>query len=121
MVGQCFWATPGGGVEPGESFETAACREAFEEMGLQIKEPGPQIAQRSASFALFDGTMVAADERYFLIRVAGLTLSAENWTALEREVMGRHHWWSQPELRSATDQVWPETLEDILIAAGVWR
>jgi 8-oxo-dGTP pyrophosphatase MutT (NUDIX family) len=120
MQGATFWATPGGGVEPGESFEAAARREAFEEMGLTLADPGPQVAQRSAQFALFDGTMVAADERYFLLRVADLQLSSTNWTELEREVMAEHRWWTQRELQAATEQVWPETLEAILITAQVW-
>jgi hypothetical protein len=30
--GEKFWATPGGGLEPGETFEMAAAREAAEEL-----------------------------------------------------------------------------------------
>ena len=32
--GRSFWATPGGGLEDGERFEQAACREASEELGV---------------------------------------------------------------------------------------
>ena len=38
LSGTVFWATPGGGCEPGESFEDAARREAVEEAGLTIGE-----------------------------------------------------------------------------------
>ena len=58
LAGQAYWATPGGGVDPGESFEEAACREMVEETGLRIDDPGPQVARREASFQLPTGEMV---------------------------------------------------------------
>lgn len=36
-----FWITPGGGVEPGESFEEAARRELQEETGFAPESIGP--------------------------------------------------------------------------------
>jgi hypothetical protein len=64
---------------------------------------------------------VFADERYFLIELSQLAVSAENWTTLEREVMSDHRWWSQAEVRTATDQIWPENLAQMLIEVGVWE
>src|SRR6185437_10242188 len=64
--------------------------------------------------------IVTADERFFAIRLGALRVSSEHWTELEREVMTDHRWWSQGELRSATEQVWPEDLADLLIKAGIW-
>ena len=118
LAGQSFWATPGGGVDPGESFEEAARREMLEETGLSIDDPGPQVARREASFQLTTGELVVSDERFFLIRLPNLEVSSENWTALEREVMSAHRWWSRADLSSTADQVWPENLVEMLIAAG---
>ena len=121
LAGQSHWATPGGGVNPGESFEEAACREMFEEMGLRIDEPGAQVAKRKASFQLPTGEKVTADERFFLIRMHDLEVSAENWTELEHDVMSAHRWWSQANLKSTADQIWPEDLVEMLINAGAWK
>jgi 8-oxo-dGTP pyrophosphatase MutT (NUDIX family) len=121
LAGQLFWATPGGALEPGETFEQAARREMFEETGLQIDDVGPQIAQRTASFQLPTGETVTADERFFLVRLDALQVSTEHWTALERELMTDHRWWSQVELASATEQIWPEDLTQMLVAAGIWN
>jgi 8-oxo-dGTP diphosphatase len=121
LAGQSFWATPGGGVDPGESFEVAACREMLEETGLRINDPGPQVARRTASFRLLTGEMVTADERFFLIRIHELEVSAENWTELEHDVMTAHRWWSHADLKSCNDQIWPENLAEMLIDAGAWK
>src|SRR5580692_5077185 len=64
LAPKVFWATPGGALDPGETFEQAARREMFEETGLQVADVGPQLAQRTASFRLTTGETVIADERY---------------------------------------------------------
>jgi 8-oxo-dGTP diphosphatase len=117
---KCFWATPGGGLDPGESYEDAARREMLEETGVSIHDPGRQVAQRTATFQTPDGDIVTADERFFLIRVDQLEVSVERWTDLERQVMADHRWWSRTDLRATREQVWPENLEEMLIASGVW-
>ncbi|MBV9249154.1 MAG: NUDIX domain-containing protein [Acetobacteraceae bacterium] len=121
LAGQAFWATPGGGLEPGESYEQAACREMLEETGLSIQDPGPQIARRVVTFQLPSGQIVTSDERYFVIRTRELEVLVELWTDLEREVVADHRWWSYADVASTTDQVWPENLADILVRAGEWE
>ena len=121
LAGQQFWATPGGALDPGESYAQAACRELLEETGLLVDDPGPEVSQRIATFQMPDGDMVRADERFFLVRVSALEISTERWTDLEREVMAVHHWWTVAELRSTTEQVWPEDLTELLVRIGVWQ
>jgi 8-oxo-dGTP pyrophosphatase MutT (NUDIX family) len=121
LAGQVFWATPGGGLDAGESYAQAACRELREETGLALNDPGPEVAQRIVTFRMPDGEMVRADERFFLVRIEVLDVSAERWTDLELEAIAVHHWWSAAELRSASEQVWPDDLSDMLVRIGVWR
>ena len=121
LAGQQFWATPGGALDPGESYAQAACRELLEETGLVVDDPGPEVGQRIVTFQTPDGEMVRADERFFLVRVAAAQISTERWTDLERRVMAAHRWWSAIELRSTAEQVWPEDLADVLARAGIWR
>ena len=120
-AGQQFWATPGGALDPGESYARAACRELLEETGLMVDDPGPEVSQRTATFRMPDGEMVHADERFFLVRVDALEISTERWTDLERGVMAAHRWWSAAELLSTAEQVWPEDLTDLLVRIGVWK
>lgn len=43
-AGETYYLFPGGGVDPGESLEEAAAREALEELGITVSV-GPQVAQ----------------------------------------------------------------------------
>ena len=95
LQGQEYWATPGGGVEPGETFEQAAIRELQEEVGIVAADVGAECAQRVFEMQLPDGAWVMADERFFIVRVGVEQVSDGGWTAQEREVMTQHRWWSR--------------------------
>lgn len=114
LTGTAFWATPGGGCEPGETYEDAARRELFEETGLSIADPGPQVARVRVRFRLPDGRMANVDQRFFLLRTRDFDLSPEGWTEEEQRVLVEHRWWDVADIRASNETIWPTELAEML-------
>ena len=111
-----LWATAGGELEPGESFEDGARRELFEETGIDA-DPGAVISERESDFTTFDGEAVHAVERYFVVRVADRTLDFERHTQTELAVMQHHEWWTVERLHeiAKVEDVYLENLEALFV------
>lgn len=108
-----FWAAVGGECDPDEPFELAARRELFEETGLSA-DPGSEFAARSYDFTSLEGEAVTADERFFRVRAAHARIDTAGHTALEREVMQQHRWFTRAELGAWPEQIFPADLLDLL-------
>ncbi len=106
-----FWCTPGGALDPGESYEAAARRELFEETGIRA-DPGPEVAQRTVDFLTIERVEVTADERWFRVDVDACDIDPAGHTELERRVMTEWRWFARDEIAG-----WPETIypEDLLL------
>lgn len=119
-----MWMTPGGGLEPGETYEQAAVRELAEETGI-FAPLGPCVWVRR-HVATWGGHRFDSRQRFFVVRVPDARVAYDRWTDLERRVIRGHRWWTVADLTAvdaARDRVVvPRRLAELLpsILAGTY-
>ena len=98
-----LWATPGGGIEPGESSRDALRRELLEEVGWELTDDPPLVWRRTV---VVDGIVEGYDgvlEDFYLVPVQRFD---PRGTLTDAQLRAEHvisfRWWSTAEIQTAT-------------------
>jgi ADP-ribose pyrophosphatase YjhB (NUDIX family) len=108
------WATPGGGLNPGESYAAAANRELTEETGWDDVALLAEIHQHERTLVHGD-RVVRQHERLFLARTGLARRELGDVAAMHAsDGIVAWRWWTLPELDTTAEVVTPAGLAGLI-------
>jgi len=112
-----YWATPGGGLNPGESSAAAASRELTEETGWDDVVLLGEI-HRNVRTLRHEGRIIRQQECLFLARIDVPCRELGDVAAMHAaDGIAAWRWWTLAELDTTTEVVWPAGLAGLIRGA----